>query len=74
MVTIAGKRYGFEVKYTDAPGRQRSMHIAVEDLGLEHLWIIYPGDEKYALDRNITAIPFEEILDLGKRDMSSNRS
>ena len=64
MVTIAGKRHGFEFKYTDAPGRKRSMHIAIEDLGLEHLWVIYPGDQKYALDDKITAIPLEEIPQL----------
>jgi len=66
MVTIAGKRYGFECKYTDAPGRNRSMHIALEDLGLEHLWVIYPGDQKYALDNRITAIPLEEISQLAE--------
>jgi predicted AAA+ superfamily ATPase len=66
MVTIAGKRYGFECKYTDAPGRKRSMHIAIEDLGLEHLWVIYPGDQKYALDNKITVIPLETILQLAK--------
>jgi predicted AAA+ superfamily ATPase len=66
MVTIAGKRHGFEFKYTDAPGRKRSMHIAIEDLGLEHLWVIYPGDQKYALDSKITAIPLEEILQLAQ--------
>jgi len=66
MVTIAGKRHGFEFKYTDAPGRKRSMHIAIEDLGLEHLWVIYPGDQKYALDSKITAIPLEEMLQLAQ--------
>jgi len=66
MVTIAGKRHGFEFKYTDAPGRKRSMHIAIEDLGLEHLWVIYPGDQKYELDSKITAIPLEEILQLAQ--------
>jgi len=66
MVTIAGKRHGFEFKYTDAPGRKRSMHIAIEDLGLEHLWIIYPGNQKYALDSKITVIPLEEILQLAQ--------
>jgi len=66
MVMIAGKRHGFEFKYTDAPGRKRSMHIAIEDLGLEHLWVIYPGDQKYALDSKITAIPLEEILQLAQ--------
>jgi predicted AAA+ superfamily ATPase len=66
MVTIAGKRHGFECKYTDAPGRKRSMHIAIEDLGLEHLWVIYPGDQKYALDDKMTVIPLEEISRLAK--------
>ena len=66
MVTIAGKRHGFEFKYTDAPGRKRSMHIAIEDLGLEHMWIVYPGDQKYALDDKITVIPLEEILQLAQ--------
>jgi hypothetical protein len=64
MVQAKGKRYGFEFKYTDAPGRKRSMHIAIEDLRLEHLWVIYPGDQKYTLDDRITAIPMEEALSL----------
>jgi len=64
MVTIKGKRYGFEFKYADAPGRKKSMHIAIEDLGLEHLWVIYPGDQKYPLDEKITVIPMEELSNL----------
>jgi predicted AAA+ superfamily ATPase len=71
MVTIAGKRHGFECKYTDAPGRKRSMHIAIEDLGLEHLWIIYPGDQKYALDDKITVLPFEEISQLAETGITT---
>lgn len=66
MVMVAGKRHGFEFKYSDAPGRTRSMHIAMEDPGLEHLWVIYPGDQKYALDDKITVIPLEGVGDLLK--------
>jgi predicted AAA+ superfamily ATPase len=66
MVTVAAKRHGFEFKYSDAPGRKRSMHIAIEDLGLEHLWVVYPGDQKYSLDNKITVIPLEDILKLAK--------
>lgn len=66
MVPIAGKRFGFEFKYTDAPGGKKSMHIAIEDLGLEHLWVIYPGDQKYALDDKITVLPLEEISPLAE--------
>ena len=64
MVMTAGKRYGFEFKYKDAPGKTRSMHIAIEDLGLEHLWIIYPGNQSYALADNITVLPLESLLQL----------
>jgi predicted AAA+ superfamily ATPase len=70
MVMTTGKRHGFEFKYTDAPRRRRSMHIAIEDLGLEHLWVIYPGDQKYALDSKITAIPLEEMIQLAQTGLA----
>jgi predicted AAA+ superfamily ATPase len=64
MVMIKGKRHGFEFKYADAPGLTRSMKIAMEDLGLEHMWIVYPGKEKYTLDNNITVLPLEDITSI----------
>ncbi len=59
MITIKGKRYGFEFKYADAPGRTRSMHVALEDLNLRHLWVVYPGNQPYQLHDKITALPME---------------
>jgi predicted AAA+ superfamily ATPase len=64
MVTIKGKRYGFEFKYADAPRRSRSMHTALQDLNLHHLWVIYPGDQKYDLGEKITVLPLESILEI----------
>lgn len=64
LLTIAGKRYGFEFKYADAPGANRSMHIAIEDLKLEHLWVIYPGQHEYDIDKNISVIPVDNISSL----------
>ena len=61
FVLIAGKRYGFEFKYADAPGASRSMHVAVEDLSLEHLWVIYPGAQEYALADRISVVPLDSI-------------
>ncbi len=66
MVTISGKRYGFEFKYADAPGRKRSMHIALSDLGLAHLWIIYPGHQTYELSDKITVMHLEEVEQLAQ--------
>ena len=61
FVLIAGKRYGFEFKYADAPGASRAMHVAVEDLSLEHLWVIYPGAQEYALADRISVMPLDSI-------------
>jgi len=61
LVMVAAKRYGFEFKYADAPGRSRSMHTAIEDLGLEHLWVIYPGHQEYPLDDKISVIPIASL-------------
>ena len=27
-----------------ARARPGSMHVVIDDLGLEHLWVVYPGD------------------------------
>jgi len=67
MLIIHGKRYGFEFKVSDAPGSSRSMHIALADLGLDQLWVVYPGDEEYELAERITALPLRGIPELAKR-------
>ena len=57
LVMWNGKRYGFEIKYADAPGTTKSMHAALGDLGLAHLWVIYPGEKRYNLTDKITVVP-----------------
>jgi len=59
-----GKRYGFEIKYNEAPRTRKSMHVALQDLRLDHLWIIYPGNEKYPVGERITVLPLTELLQL----------
>jgi predicted AAA+ superfamily ATPase len=66
FVMIKGKRYGFEFKYTDAPGLSRSMHTAIEDLHLDHLWVIYPGHQDYELNESVSVISLEAILRIAK--------
>lgn len=61
LVTIAGKRYGFECTYGDAPGTTRAMRVAIEDLQLARLWILYPGHEAYELDKTISVVPVKQI-------------
>lgn len=61
VVHVDGKRYGFEIKYADAPGMSRSMQVAVHDLALDHLWVIYPGRHEYALDERVSALPLDAL-------------
>ncbi|TFH65064.1 MAG: DUF4143 domain-containing protein, partial [Gemmatimonadales bacterium] len=61
LVPVGGKRFGFEFKYADAPGRTRSMLVALEDLSLEHLWVIYPGKESYAIHERISVVPLATL-------------
>ena len=61
---MAGKNYGIEIKYADAPCLTKSMHVVVNDLELEKLWVIHPGRSRYALAGNIEAIGLEEALSI----------
>jgi len=56
-----GKRWGFEFKCTDAPSMTKSMHIALEDLRLERLWIVYPGEAGYLLADKVQALPLRNL-------------
>jgi hypothetical protein len=57
----AGKNWGVEYKYSDAPGLSTSMKIACRDLALEHLWVVYPGSKSYNLTKQISVLPIREI-------------
>jgi hypothetical protein len=57
-----GRLHGVEVKYAQAPGLTSSMRVAFEELALKHLWVIYPGREAYALNKDVTVIPLAEVL------------
>ena len=64
LITRGGNQYGFERKLGDAPGTTRSMRVALDDLALEHLWVVYPGIEAYPLDERISVLPVADIPEL----------
>ena len=66
LVMMRGKRYGFEFKYADAPGRTRSMLVAMQDVLLDRLWVVYPGDQEYRLDDKIEVIPADSLPHLAE--------
>ena|SRR3990167_2811766 len=56
-----GKRLGFEFKYAEAPKLTKSMQIAMHDLKLDELVVIYPGTRQYFLAENIKVSGLVEL-------------
>ncbi len=56
-----GKRIGVEFKRMDAPTLTASMRVALEDLKLDELHVVYPGNKRYPLTSTATVVPLAEI-------------
>ncbi len=61
LIIKNNKRIGFEFKYADAPKITKSMRIALVDLKLDHLVVVYPGTETFPLAENITLYGLEKL-------------
>ena len=62
LVFHRGKRLGFEFKYSESPSTTKSMHTALADLALDHLYVVYPGKHTIPLSEVITATPLPSLL------------
>ena len=62
LVVAGNRRYGFEIKRTEAPRRTPSMRSAVETLGLERLDVVHAGPDRYALAPDIRALPAAQLV------------
>jgi predicted AAA+ superfamily ATPase len=67
LVVHRGRRVGFEFKYSENPSTTKSMQIALADLGLDHLYVVYPGQHRIPLTESITASPLPDLLHLISR-------
>jgi len=57
-----GRRIGVECKRTDAPVLTPSMRIALADLKLDELRIVYPGEKSYDLAKRVRVVPLAELV------------
>lgn len=56
-----GINIGFEFKLSQSPRTTKSMHSALNDLFLDHLYIVYPGQRSYRLNSDISALPICDV-------------
>ncbi|MCA0374521.1 MAG: ATP-binding protein [Gemmatimonadetes bacterium] len=57
-----GRRIGFEFKYSERVSTTKSMRVAQQDLGLDHLYVVHPGEHVFGLDVGITAVTLGEAV------------
>jgi predicted AAA+ superfamily ATPase len=62
LMMMQGRRVGIEIKRADAPKLTPSMRIALDDLRLDELIVIYPGEREYALAEQVRVVPLITYL------------
>jgi predicted AAA+ superfamily ATPase len=58
-----GHLLGVECKRMDAPRLTPSMQIALGDLKLERIAVVYPGTKRYPLAERVEVVPLEALVD-----------
>ena len=61
LVVRGARMHGFEFKYSSAPKATRSMHVALDELGLARITIVYPGNEAYPLSDRIRVASLSQL-------------
>ena len=67
LLIRGGRKFGVEIKRQDAPAMTPSMRIALDDLGLQSLAVIYPGSRTYRIAPRVTAVPFKDLRSSGRK-------
>jgi predicted AAA+ superfamily ATPase len=65
LVQRNGRRIGIEAKRADAPSLTASMRIALSDLHLDRLIVLYPGDRSYELNDRVSVMPLKTLRSPG---------
>jgi len=63
LLLIRGsQRVGVEFKRTDAPQLTRSMRLAMDELQLDRIYVVYPGDRRFPIGASIEAVPLRALM------------
>lgn len=65
LLFLGGRRIGVELKRSDAPTLTPSMRIALADLKLNELKVVYPGEHSYRLAPKVEVVPLRAIVGAG---------
>lgn len=61
FMLVGRRRIGVEFKREDAPRLTHSMQVALADLKLDRLSVIYPGTRRYRLHEKVEVLPLRDV-------------
>jgi uncharacterized protein len=59
------QKVGVEFKRSFAPAMTKSMHSALADLQLDHLYVIAPTHKRYRLHERVEVVPLDQLASIG---------
>ena len=66
ILSRGGRLLGVECKRVDAPRMTKSIAVALADLGLDRVAVVYPGERRYPLADRVEAVPVSELAKHGQ--------
>lgn len=62
VLRVNGKMLGVECKRTDTPRMTPSIRIALDDLQLETVAVVYPGSRRFSIAPGVEAVPLSDVV------------
>ncbi len=56
------QKYAIEIKRSLAPVVSKGFHLGCEDIGATHRFIVYPGKERFPINKTTMAIPLIDMM------------
>jgi len=70
ILTIgSGEKWAIEVKRSMAPSITKGMTIALDDLDINHAFVVYPGADQFQLNDRVQVVGLAGILEIAMRDL-----
>ena len=63
LLTRGERKIAFEFKHTSTPKATRSMHVALEELELDEIVLVYPGADAYPLSEQVRVTGLQGLME-----------
>jgi uncharacterized protein len=61
VLTLGGRHYAVEAKFSSAPKPTRGFWQALKDLDVERAWVVAPVEAEYPLDERVDVVPVRRL-------------